>query len=66
VNKLISFEEHIPHKVSETICIKCGHRQIDVRPEGTLLKDLECPQCRETGFIIETGEDVSDEGGEVE
>lgn len=61
MTKIVNFEEHIPHKVSETICVKCGHRQIDVRPVDTLLKDLECPECGRVGFIIETGEEISEE-----
>lgn len=61
MTKIANFEEYIPHKISETICVKCGHRQIDVRPADTLLKDLECPECSRVGFIIETGEEISDE-----
>jgi len=45
-----------PHIVSEVVCLKCLKRWIAVRPEETLLKDLECPQCGEIGFAIETGE----------
>jgi hypothetical protein len=55
------FEEGLPHKVSEVICVKCGTRWIAVRPEKTLLKELECNVCRERGYVIETGE-VIDEG----
>ena len=51
----ISIEENIPHKVSEVICINCKHRWIAVRPTDTLLKNLECPQCRLQGYVIETG-----------
>ena len=45
-----------PHIVSEVVCLKCLKRWIAVRPEETLLIDLECPQCSEIGFAIETGE----------
>lgn len=41
-----------PHIVSEVVCLKCLKRWIAVRPEETLLKDLECPQCGEIGFAI--------------
>ena len=41
-NKVIPIEAKMPHKVSEVICVRCCKRWIDVRPEGTLLKDLEC------------------------
>lgn len=47
-----------PHKVSEVICIKCYHRWIDVRPVVTRLKNLVCPYCNNSGYVIETGEDV--------
>lgn len=56
--KLHYIEENMPHKVSEVICINCKCRWIDVRPMATLLKDLECPQCRQQGYVIETGEAI--------
>ena len=43
-------------EVAEMVCLMCLKRFIDVRPVGTLLKNLECPGCHKTGFIIETGE----------
>jgi len=46
-----------PHEVSEVICIRCGKRWISARPEDTLLKDIECPNCG-AGFVIETGQDL--------
>ena len=58
IGKILNFDEHIPHKVSEVICVKCGKRWISVRPTRTLLKELECPQCHEQGSVIETGEEI--------
>lgn len=55
--QIISFEDRMPHKVSEVICVKCGERWIAVRPEGTLLKELECTNCG-CGYVIETGEEI--------
>lgn len=55
----ISIEENMPHKVSEVICIGCKYRWIAVRPTDTLLKNLECPQCRQQGYVIETGEIIN-------
>ena len=52
---LFTDEEDMPHKVSEVICVKCGKRWISVRPEVTLLKQLECENCG-CGYVIETGE----------
>ena len=54
--KITNIEEHIPHLVQETVCLKCLHRWIDVRPTKCLLKSLECPNCSEIGFVIGTGE----------
>lgn len=48
--------DYTPHKVSEVICLKCLYRWIAVRPSETLLKTLECPYCRKSGYVIETGE----------
>ncbi len=50
--------EEFPHKVSEVICVRCLKRWIAVRPEETQLKDMECPGCRMTGGVIETGEEL--------
>lgn len=58
MENVISFEENKPHKYSETICVKCGYRSIDVRPVGVLLKNLECGGCHKIGFVIETGEEI--------
>ena len=56
---VISIDEYRQHKVSEVICVKCGKRWLAVRPSGTRLKDIECPQCRRQGFVIETGEEIN-------
>lgn len=58
MNKVINIEDHLKvgHEVSEVICVKCGYRWIAVRPEGTLLKDIECEYCGQ-GFVIETGQE---------
>lgn len=53
---IIDIDEYRPHVVSEVICVKCLERWISVRPESTWLKDLQCPKCKRTGYVIETGE----------
>lgn len=58
MSKIIDINENKPHKVSEVICIGCCKRWIAVRPQGVLLKELECPQCHTIGRVIETGEDI--------
>lgn len=50
-----SIDKNIPHVTSEVICVKCGKRWISVRPERTLLKNLECVNCGQ-GYVIETGQ----------
>ena len=46
------------HKISEVICLKCLYRWLAVRPVGTPLKDLECPNCKQVWYVIETGEEI--------
>lgn len=55
-------EEDKPHKVSMVVCLNCGKRWIAVRPLGTKLTDLECPQCHTQGAATETGEELEDDG----
>lgn len=57
---MIELEPYIPspHKVSKVVCLKCLHMWIAVRPDSVFLKDLECPNCAEQGFTIETGEEI--------
>lgn len=55
---IVDLDDMRPSKVSEVICVKCGRRWLSVRPLGTLLKKLECPQCGQQGYVIETGEDL--------
>lgn len=58
---IIDIYEKKPHVVFEVVCLKCLKRWIAVRPEETLLKDLECPECGNIGFVIETGEVIENE-----
>ena len=53
---IVHIDDALPHKVSEVICVKCGHRWIATRPEETRLKQLECPECGKQGDAVETGE----------
>lgn len=59
MHNIIDFDEYTQHKVSEVICVKCGERWLAIRPEVTLLKDLECKNCGK-GFTIETGEQMKE------
>lgn len=58
MNKIVAIESNLEHKVSEVICVKCGYRWIATRPSKTLLKQLECPNCNEQGYTVETGEEI--------
>lgn len=44
------------HKISEVVCLSCLKRWISARPVDTRLDELECPECGQQGFVIETGE----------
>lgn len=63
--KKVTIESETPHVVSEVICINCQHRWIAVRPEGTMLSNLHCPNCGKVRTVIETGEELFDENGNV-
>lgn len=60
MGKISYYEENMPHLVQETVCLKCLYRWLDVRPEWTFLRQLECPGCGETGYVIATGEIIDD------
>ena len=61
--EITPIEERMPHKVSEVVCLRCLARWISVRPCGTLLKALECPNCGGLGVVIETGEEMEVQDG---
>lgn len=65
MNKIIDLFEKTPHIVQELICVKCLTRWIGVRPQGTLLKKLECPKCNNVGFVITTGEEFLEKNKEI-
>jgi len=58
---VIPIEKNKPHKVSKVVCLKCLYMWLAVRPEETLLTDLECPNldCGCQGYVIETGEIIN-------
>lgn len=63
MSEIINFEEYMPHRVSMVICLKCYKRFISVRPCKTKLVDLQCPQCEQQGYVIETGQILEDDIG---
>lgn len=40
----------------EIICIKCYYRWVAVCATDTVLKNLQCPHCKEKGYAILTGQ----------
>lgn len=54
--EIIDIDKNSPYEVSEVICINCKTRFVSCRPAGVELKLMECYNCRQLGFIIETGE----------
>lgn len=61
MSKVVDINEMTLHKVSEVICIGCHKRWVAVRPVSCRLVNLECPQCRKSGLVIETGETIDDD-----
>ena len=61
--EITPIEERMPHKVSEVVCLRCLTRWIAVRPDKTLIKDMECPNCGGFGVVIETGEEMEAQDG---
>ena len=61
--EITPIEERMLHKVSEVVCLRCLTRWIAVRPDKTLLKDMECPNCGGLGVVIETGEEMEAKDG---
>ena len=55
--------ESIIHKTSEVVCLNCLHRWFALRPDIAMLREIECPKCGHSGFVIETGETARDEKG---
>jgi peptide subunit release factor 1 (eRF1) len=60
MGRVADITENEPHKVSEVICVHCGWRWLAVRHHKTKIKSLECPDCRNQGKVIETGEILED------
>lgn len=56
--KIEDIETLLPHKLSEVVCLKCLYRWLAIRTEYVRLKQLECPHCRQQGYVIETGETI--------
>ncbi len=59
-DNIIDIDKILPHRLAETICVKCYQRIISVWPDGVKLKDLECENCG-NGYIILTGETIDEE-----
>ena len=56
---IVEFEEKLPHRVEEMICIRCKWRGIIVFPAELWFKRMECPKCHRKGFMISTGQDCN-------
>ena len=57
MGEVINSNDKQLYVVSEVICVQCCKRWISVRPEKTMLKDIECPNCGK-GAVIETGQSI--------
>lgn len=58
MNKLKDFKDRFPdpNEMEEFICINCKHRWIAFCAEESVLKEIKCPNCKEIGFVILTGQ----------
>ena len=65
MSEIKSFDEYkenkTPHIVQEVMCVSCFHRWVCVRPQGSLLKELECPKCGKVGYVLATGQEIEGE-----
>ncbi len=59
--KIVNIDHYRDHRLSHVICLKCHHRWLGLRPANVKLIELECPNCNKQGFVIETGEILTDE-----
>ncbi len=62
-SNIVDIEEGLPHRLAETICVKCFQRSMTIWPEKTQLKELECENCGK-GYIIMTGQPLKEENSE--
>lgn len=60
---VIDIQRNLPHRVSNVICLKCLKRWLAIRPTTVKLTNLEC-DCGQIGFVIETGEILSENPNE--
>jgi hypothetical protein len=59
--------EDEPHEVYEAICIKCHYRYVAVSPvDMEWLKNCPCPECKEVGGLIRTGQPITEYGDDAE
>lgn len=56
--EIIDIERDLPHVTREVICVKCLARFVSVAPETLLLRDMECGECGEPGYCVDTGQCV--------
>lgn len=67
MGEVIGINQNEPHVTYEIICVKCCERVVAIVPERALLREIECPGCKEVGYCIDTGqylEQVDYEGTE--
>lgn len=61
--EFVGEDTHVEATVAEHVCLMCLHRFVGVRPDGYMLKDMQCPNCKLTGGVIETGEWITGDDG---
>ena len=60
-----NFEDYLlqntPHIAAELLCVRCISRWPAVWPESCMLRDIECPHCKQRGGVIATGQIMSED-----
>ena len=44
------------YMISEFMCVSCKYRWYGFLPKLNVLREVECPECKKTGYVIMTGQ----------
>lgn len=56
---MIFFDRHATAGEYSWLCVSCKYRFVSVRSVGVWMKDMECANCGEIGFVVATGQDLN-------
>lgn len=61
MGKLYRLSAYLPHKNMELICLNCKERFVGQVLNHIWLKQIICPVCKVQGYVIATGDFMTDE-----